>query len=190
MQEYLKSNAWIDSDSKEINKLARRLKGHCVTDIKIAQSCFEYVRDNIRHSWDYQDSVVTCKASEVLKEKTGYCYSKSHLLAALLRANKIPAGLCYQRLSINGHGAPYCLHGLNAIFLKDFGWYRVDPRGNKEGVNAQFMPPDEHLAFDIKGRLEVDIPGIWAEPMPVIVRALQNNKTCKAVYDHLPDIDV
>jgi len=35
---------------------------------------------------------VTCKASDVLIYGTGYCYAKSHLLAALLRANAIPAG--------------------------------------------------------------------------------------------------
>ena len=26
----------------------------------------------------------------------------------------------------------YCLHGLNAIYLKEFGWYKVDARGNRE----------------------------------------------------------
>lgn len=70
----------------------------------------------------------------MLRHRTGFCYAKSHLLAALLRANGIAAGLCYQRLSVNGGGTPYCLHGLNAVFLKDFGWYRVDARGNKPGI--------------------------------------------------------
>jgi len=43
-----------------------------------------------------QRDVVTCSASEVLREGTGICFAKSHLLAALLRAVGIPAGLCYQ----------------------------------------------------------------------------------------------
>jgi len=67
----------------------------------------------------------------VLKYKTGYCYAKSHLLAALLRANNIPAGLCYQRLTIENDMLPYCLPALNAVYLPKYGWYRIDARGNK-----------------------------------------------------------
>ncbi len=63
----------------------------------IAHRCFEFVRDEVRHSWDFKENPVTCHASEVLRHRTGYCYAKTHLLAALLRANRIPAGLCYQR---------------------------------------------------------------------------------------------
>ncbi|MBL0716467.1 MAG: transglutaminase family protein [Desulfosarcina sp.] len=72
---------------------------------------------------------------------TGYCYSKSHLLAALLRANDIPAGLCYQRLTVSDNKPPFCIHGLNAVYLEQHGWYRLDARGNKSGVTAEFCPP-------------------------------------------------
>lgn len=41
---------------------------------------------------------------------SGICYAKSHLLAALLRANKIPAGFCYPRLSAYENGSPYFIH--------------------------------------------------------------------------------
>ncbi len=190
MKTYLENSEFINWDHPEILKVARHLKGDSDRDIEIAKACFEYVRDSIKHSWDFQIDVITCKASDVLMHRTGYCYSKSHLLAALLRANGIPAGLCYQRLSLTGDGAPYCLHGLNAIYLNDFGWYRVDPRGNKEGVEATFTPPLEQLAFGIKDRLETDIQGIWPEPLTVIVKTLQQNKTCMAVYENLPDIEV
>ena len=56
------------------------------------------VRDEISHSGDFRVNQPTCAASEVLRHKAGWCFAKSHLLAALLRANSIPAGLCYQRL--------------------------------------------------------------------------------------------
>ena len=36
------------------------------------------------------------------------------------RANGIPTGLCCQRLSVGDEGAPYCLHGLNAVYLSEF----------------------------------------------------------------------
>ena len=190
MQQYLEQSEFINWDCPEIQALARDLKACLSTDVNIAKACFEYVRDAIQHSWDFQIETVTCKASDVLRYKTGYCYSQSHLLAALLRANGIPAGLCYQRLSLSGEGAPYCLHGLNAVYLKDFGWYRIDARGNKEGVDAQFTPPREQLAFGTKNRFEEDIQGIWPEPLPVIVKVLQKYTTCTAVYENLPDIEM
>ena len=109
------------------------------------------------------------------------------MLAALLRANSIPAGLCYQRLTITDV-PPFCLHGLNAVYLESFGWYRIDPRGNKQGVKAKFCPPTEKLAFPIITQREADLPEIWAEPLPIIIEILSKNKTYQAVADNLPDI--
>lgn len=155
---------------------------------EIARSCFTFVRDQIRHSWDYRQNPVTCRASDVLEQATGYCYAKSHLLAALLRANNIPAGLCYQRLSAGDSGPPFCLHGLNAVWLEGYGWYRIDARGNKPGVDAQFCPPMEQLAFRLQPPEEVDLPEIWAEPLPVVVQVLTGCATVDEVYQNLPDI--
>jgi hypothetical protein len=132
---------------------------------------------------------LTCKASDVLAHGTGYCYAKSHLLAALLRANGIPAGLCYQRLTITDQ-PPFCLHGLNAVYLEDFGWYRLDARGNKPGINAEFCPPIEKLAFPIMTKGEADLPEIWAEPLAIIIDTLTQRKTVQDVADHLPDVDL
>ena len=190
MKAYLESTEFIDCDHPDVQAVAARLKGDSTIDTDIAAKCFEFVRDSIKHSWDFQLDDITCKASDVLNFGTGYCYSKSHLLAALLRANGLPAGLCYQRLSINDSGAPYCLHGLNAVFLSTFGWYRIDPRGNKDAVEARFTPPVERLAFRTDGRLETDLQGIWPEPLPMVVSTLQKYDTCRAVYENLPDIEV
>lgn len=132
MKEYLESSEYIDWDNENILQLAKELSDQQNDELLVVKNCFVWVRDNIKHSWDYKMNPVTCKATDVLKNGTGYCYAKSHLLAALLRANNIASGLCYQRLSINDNGAPYCLHGLNAVFLKDIGWYRVDARGIKK----------------------------------------------------------
>lgn len=131
---------------------------------------------------------ITCRASEVLQHKTGYCYAKSHLLAALLRANGIPAGFCYQRLSINDQGAPYCLHGFNAVYLPEVGWYRVDARGNREGVDAQFTPPQERLAFKTQVSEEADFSAILSKPLQVVVEALQAQSTWDEMLRNLPDV--
>lgn len=184
---YLKSSAIIDWSHPEITKLAGELADSNHLEFNTAKNCFLWVRDQIKHSWDFKLNPVTCKASNVLHYKTGYCYAKAHLLAALLRANGIPAGFCYQRLSIEGTGEPFCLHGLNAVYLENFGWYRVDPRGNKEGINAQFDPPYERLAFSASNIEEFEFKGVWPEPIPQVVNVLEFNKTYEEVYLNLPD---
>ncbi|MDH5465635.1 MAG: transglutaminase family protein [Thiovulaceae bacterium] len=189
MQEYLFNSDLINFDHPSIQPLAQELSKDLTNDLQIARNCFNYVRDEINHSGDHKDAVTTCIASDVLLHQTGWCYAKSHLLAALLRANKIPTGFCYQRLSISGSGAPYSLHGLNAIYLKEFGWYRADARGNKEGVNAQFDPPQEQLAFAINDpEQEYDFPEIYAEPLGIVRQALFEHKSYDAIVDNLPDL--
>lgn len=190
MEPYLQVTDIINWDHPDIIRLAKQLAEACTSDTEIARACFEWVRDNIKHSWDYQMNPVTCTASEVLQCGTGYCYAKSHLLGALLRANGIPAGFCYQRLSLEGNGPPYCLHGLNAVYLREYGWYRIDPRGNKEGVNAQFTPPVEQLAFHSSGNLEADLPEIWPIPLDIVVTALQQYTDYLEMYQNLPDVEL
>ena len=190
MQKYLESSQYIDWQRPKVLEKAAVLAAGEKDKEQIAKACFDYVRDEIKHSWDYQLNPVTCKASDVLKHGTGYCYAKSHLLAALLRANKIPAGLCYQRLTISDDKPPFCLHGLNAVYLEQYGWYRIDARGNKPGVQAEFTPPVEQLAFPIIVEGEVDLPEIWVEPLPVVVQALENGIDYLDVSENLPDIQV
>ncbi|MEW8257952.1 MAG: transglutaminase family protein [Candidatus Thiodiazotropha taylori] len=108
----------------------------------------------------------------------------------MLRANGIPAGLCYQRLTIEDDKPPFCLHGLNAVYLPEFGWYRIDARGNKEGVEAQFTPPREQLAFPVVVQGEADFSEVWPEPLMEVVRVLTESETYQEVADNLPDIDI
>jgi len=184
---FLQSTPYIDADHPLVQETAQGLRSGTNTQLEVARACFEFVRDEVRHSWDHKQNPVTCRASDVLTHRTGYCYAKSHLLAALLRANGIPAGLCYQRLAIVNLGPPYCLHGLNAVFLEGFGWYRVDARGNKKNVQAHFCPPLEALAFKVNPPQEFDIPRIFATPLPVIVETLMKYKDYQQVASDLPD---
>lgn len=190
MDKYLQASEVMDFHHPLVAAKAADLAEGCQDEQELARRCFEFVRDQIKHSWDYRQNPVTCKASDVLMHGTGYCYAKSHLLAALLRANGIPTGLCYQRLSVGVTGAPYCLHGLNAVYLTDYGWYRLDARGNKPGVAAEFCPPLEKLAFPIHDASEADLPEIWPEPLAMIVNALTTWQTVEQVHDNLPDIEL
>lgn len=152
-----------------------------------ARACFEFVRDQIAHSGDIRSDAVTLKASEVLGEGTGWCFAKSHLLAALLRANGLPAALCYQRLQKDEQGA-YTLHGLNAVLLPEHGWYRCDARGNKPGVTAEFTPPVERLAWAAYDTGEFDLSGLHEEPLALIVKCLTENRNFAEVFANLPDV--
>lgn len=189
-QAYLDASHYIDFTNPAVTACARGLAAGVDNEQQCVHRCFEFVRDDIRHSVDFKLNPVTCRASDVLHHGTGYCYAKSHLLAALLRANSIPAGLCYQRLSLNGGGAPFCLHGLNAVYLTDIGWLRLDARGNKPGINALFAPPAEHLAFRTDMPEEYDFPEIWPDPLPCVIQKLEAHTDYAALLADLPDIDL
>jgi len=104
-----------------------------------------------------------------------------------LRANNIPAALCYQRLTITDE-PPFCLHGLNAVYLQDYGWYKIDARGNKPGVDAQFNPPQQQLAFPIVLDGEKDFSELFIEPMSQVLGKMQSSKDNLTLANDLPDL--
>ncbi len=188
VREYLQFSDIINWQEPKSLAKARALAQGQPNAQAIARACFEFVRDRITHSWDAQQNPVTLRASDVLAEGTGYCYAKSHLLAALLRANGLPAALCYQRLTITDV-PPFCLHSLNAVYLPQHGWCRMDARGNKPGVQAEFNPPLEQLAFNLVHVGEQDLPGLYAEPLPSIVQVLKSSISIFEVFERLEETD-
>jgi transglutaminase-like putative cysteine protease len=187
VQEFVRTTEIIDWTHPSVLAKARELSAEATNANDISRRCFEWVRDDIQHSIDFRRNPVTCSASEVLHGGTGFCYAKSHLLAALLRANGIPAGFCYQRLA--GARVPYTLHGLNAILLPGFGWYRVDARGNNAEVDAQFTPPVERLAFHPASLEERLFPEVLPDPLDVVVGALRRHSDWEVLWGSLPDWD-
>jgi transglutaminase-like putative cysteine protease len=177
----------VDWSQTRVRALAITLAHGREDTVDIARGCFEWVRDRILHTVDYGLDPVTCAASEVLAKQTGFCYAKSHLLAALLRANGIPAGFVYQRLSFEDQGTAFCLHGLNAIWLGRLGWYRVDPRGNGADLQAGFGPPVEILPYAARKPGEKLFEGVWADPVPAVLAALRASPNREALLACLPD---
>jgi transglutaminase-like putative cysteine protease len=189
VREYLEATAIVDWDRLEVLALARALAEGQGGPLAVAKRCFNWVRDEIKHSGDFRLNPVTCSASEVLRHGTGFCYAKSHLLSALLRANGIPAGFCYQRLSIDGAGPPFCLHGLNAVHLPGIGWYRIDARGDRDGVTSAFDPPSERLAFAPGVDGEATFDEVWPSPLLVVVEALTRRGSYAQLLENLPDME-
>ena len=117
---YLRATEIIDWDNPIVSAEAREIVGGAADNTTKTQYLFEWVRDQIPHSEDIGSNIVTCTASEVLEAGTGICYAKSHLLAALLRANGIASGFCYQVLKRDPPFEGLVLHGLNGIYFEDF----------------------------------------------------------------------
>ena len=184
---FLRATAVIDWARPDVLTLARDLSDGLDDPIEIARRCFVWVRDEIPHTMDAGHEVVTYRASDVLRERTGFCFAKSHLLVALLRANGLRAGLAYQRLALDHEPHAFCLHGLVAVDLPGYGWYRIDPRGNKPGVNAQFTPPLERLAFPSNATGEVTFPRVYPDPVTPVARALELHHSATVLASCLPD---
>jgi transglutaminase-like putative cysteine protease len=184
---FLRATDVIDWSEPDVVGLARSLADGRRDPLEISRGCFEWVRDEIRHCIDYELDDLPCAASEVLRAGTGFCYAKSHLLVALLRASGVPAGLCYQRLARDETGIAFVLHGLAAVRLPEVGWYRVDPRGNKAGVDARFSPPIERLAFATALPGELLFPGVHPDPAPPVVEVLRSGVAARSLRCRLPD---
>jgi transglutaminase-like putative cysteine protease len=188
LDDYLTSTSVVDWDNPAVSNKAREIAGGKSSDIEIAKALFEWVRDQIPHSRDANREEVTCSASEVLTTGTGICYAKSHLLAAMLRANGIPAGFCYQvyRGDESDNSERLLLHGLNGIYLASVGrWVRVDCRGNTSAADspAEFDLDDEKLAFPSLAFMD-DV--IYANPLLQVVHALQSCATRTELWRCLP----
>ena len=204
MDDYLKCDNVIDYDNKIIIELADALFKRADNELDFIRKTYEFVRDNISHSADINADIITCSASEVLKAGHGICFAKSHLLAALLRCKSIPAGFCYQKIIVDDKDTTIlAYHGLNGVYLKDDyiferlypldnksykKWIRLDARGNKNDINAQFSIETEQLAFSINPQMgEYDNFIIYPDPDVKILKNLRENKTRTELWNNLPN---
>ena len=149
LSDYLKETDCIDYKNPLVAEKAAELKAASSDNLDYIEKAYKFVRDEIPHTWDARLAVVSKSASDVLKNKTGICWTKSCLLAALLRANKIPSGISYQYLTRADDASDgYIIHALNTVYIDSLQqWIRLDARGNKPGVNAKFSLEKEILAF-------------------------------------------
>ncbi|HOW04979.1 transglutaminase-like domain-containing protein [Methanospirillum hungatei] len=127
--------------------MARTLTSSETDDIERTRTLYTWVRDSITHSVDGGHKDLMWNATDVLTAGHGLCFGKSHLFVALCRALGIPAGLCYQR--VRREDGSWVLHGLAAVYLEQLDkWIRLDPRGNKPGVSADFSLDMEKIAYE------------------------------------------
>ena len=189
IDEYLEADDVIDYRNKAIMQLADSLFQKANNELEFIKMAYEFVRDNISHSADIKEDIITCAASEVLEAGHGICFAKSHLLAALLRCKSIPTGFCYQKLILDDETAPILIyHGLNGVYIKELEkWIRLDARGNRKDVDAQFSIDNEQLAFPVRPEMgEIDNFTVYPKPDVKIIEKLRVNKTRTELWDNLP----
>ena len=162
--DYLAADDIVNHDDPSIRDLAQQLRASHPRDVDLARAAFEYVRDEVTHSWDAQDPRGTLRASDALEQGTGLCYAKAHLLASLLRAEGIPTGLCYQLLTDDE--TTFMLHGLVAIHLEG-SWHRQDPRGTRLALtHSSVSTPNSSLGPCAPSSESGTIPTFSAMPVP------------------------
>ena len=187
MQAFLSDDGYVDYHSEVIQRKASELFRQDMTDLEKVKAAYEFVRDEIPHSFDCNASVITAKASDVLCYKTGICHAKANLLAALLRSQGIPTGFCFQCVTLAEDASlGYCVHAYNAVFL-DQKWIKLDARGNKPGICAAFYVDEPVLAF--KNRPEYDEffwKGIYASPHIPTMKMLEQATCLQDIMDHIP----
>ncbi len=192
LDEYLTPDEFINGDHPSVIACANTLFETCATPEQKIKAAFTYVRDQIHHAADIASERVTKSASETLEQEQGICMAKSHLLAALLRCAKIPAGVCYQRLS--RHDRPdsgYELHGLNAVFVQGKNtWIRLDARGGERGGHIDCSLERDCLVYPERPELgELSYRTIYAHPHPAVTAAFRHYNNRTTDYFGIDEID-
>ena len=174
MEEYLIETPSIDYMDFHIQDKVRELLNQSEDDLDYIKRSYIFVRDEIPHSWDIETNIVSRTASDVLKNKTGICWTKSCLLAALLRANQIPSGISYQLLTrADDASEGYMIHALNTVHIKYLNkWIRLDA----------FSLDEEHLAYSIRSEFgEIDYQDNHADLDERLVSILMESETIQEI---------
>jgi hypothetical protein len=163
----------IEADAPAVRELAGRVAGDA-EGAEAARRLFEWVRDEIRYDMAPDvEGRESWQASATLARGRGFCQQKAILLAALLRARGIPAGIVLQDLldhKIPEHYASFIgsqrleLHGLTCAHL-DGRWVRLDatlPRSFVEKKRYRLVEFDgEHdavlAATDLDGKPHFEV---------------------------------
>ena len=192
MRRFLANDEYVDFDAESIQAAVFKLFSGGMGEIEKARATFEFVRDEIPHSFDCNAQVITARASDVLKHRTGICHAKANLLAALLRSQGIPAGFCFQRITLDEDDSMgYCVHAFNSVYLNGR-WIKLDARGNKPGIETHFSLEEPSLAFECRPDFdEYFWDGIYAEPHLATMKVLEESSCLQDLMEKLPDdIDV
>lgn len=151
---YLNPTVYIDSNSITIIEYSNKICKGIQSDFDKAIRLYYAVRDEIIYDpYGIELSEKGMKASTTLEKKSGFCVAKSILLAAVARAQKIPARLGFA--DVKNHLATkklkdlmgtdiFIYHGYSELFLNKK-WVKATPAFNKSLCEKFNVKP---LEFD------------------------------------------
>lgn len=136
---YLEPTYFIDSDSPGVIDYAKKITHRIDSDSEKAIKLYYAVRDDIYYDpYGIDPNPEFMKASSVLKKRSGFCVTKAILLAAVARAEKIPARLGFadvrnhlssERLRLLMQTDVFVFHGYTEFFLEN-NWVKATPAFN------------------------------------------------------------
>lgn len=125
-RKYIKSQARIESDAKEIIDKANELTKELSSDYKKASVIFEYVNTTLNYKLNSSSS--NSGALAALKSSSGVCEEFATLFVALCRAEEIPARVIAGYKLDQTTGEDKLIdHAWAEIYLDDYGWLPVEP---------------------------------------------------------------
>jgi transglutaminase-like putative cysteine protease len=187
---YLEDTITIDWQTPVMMSSAKQLLDAWTQPEDRIRRLFEFVRDEIDHSLDVETNLQTCRASEVLEERTGLCYAKSHLLAGFLRYAGFPTGFCYVRMIDEDRPGRFVLHAFNAVYrASESSWIYLDARGNRDGVDTEcrFEAPWSLAHWPDAQAGERFLPFIYRRPGKRIIDLLERAPSFDTLRRNLPD---
>lgn len=138
---YLQATPYIDSDHPDIRAFATQISSALTSPLEKAVRLYYAARDQVRYDpYAFGFSGETFRASHVLAEKKAFCVPKAILLAALCRAEGIPARLGFA--DVRNHLASdtlitmmrtdvFAFHGYTDIYIEGK-WVKATPAFNRE----------------------------------------------------------
>jgi transglutaminase-like putative cysteine protease len=133
LDDFLKSERYIEKDHQEIRHIADELEGQ--TEEEIVKNIYHYVIDHLEYTTHGKGQWGAVKA---LQEGEGDCSEYSDLFVALCRAKNIPARV------VTGYTVRFDLdspkHDWVEVYLTDYGWVPFDPSaGDVRSTRVQDM---------------------------------------------------
>ena len=169
IKKYTSPEPFIESDDESIVAMARELKGEY--EIKTVENIYSFVQQKMK----YSDNRETIGAKGMLKKQRGKCTDYAMLMAALCRANGIPArvvsGIVISDKAQN--------HTWVEVWFKKYGWVTFEPT-IISNLNYDFKhSPHKYLTLgkDITSTVVVKLK-VFSEdnrPRPDVVFALEEN---------------
>ncbi len=170
MDKYLNPTKLCDCDDTELKEKAKEIIRGTETRKEAALKIFYFVREQISYGMDYAD----VKASCTLKKELGFCFTKTNLHIALLRAIGIPARCHYAHLNKEllkdiaprfiYNGMPFITHPWPECCLSEE-WLACEALDNEESYKARLrmgiITKEEVPTIDWDGEINLIVHKPW-----------------------------